>query len=139
VFEVQQNSDLTYRIHDFGRGRQLHLDKAFAVAKVDAVPSERPVVTPVSIAEGGTQLLATPDFRVRRLSLRQRHEVRPDGRFVTATIVAGSGTLSWPGERANGTIAMVTGDTALVPACCAKFTLIPNEHLNVILCDPGVR
>jgi mannose-6-phosphate isomerase len=139
VFEVQQNSDLTYRINDFGRGRELHLEKAFAVAKVDAGAGERPVVTPVSFAEGGTLLLATPHFRVRRFSLRQRHELQPGGRFVTVTVVAGSGTLSWPGERAHGTLAMVTGDTALVPACCAKFALIPNEHLNVILCDPGVR
>ena len=61
------------------------------------------------------------------------------GRFATVTVVAGSGTLSWPGERVDSTLAMAQGDTALVPACVARFTLIPNEHLNVILCDPGVR
>lgn len=139
VFEVQQNSDLTYRIHDFGRGRELHLAKAFAVTKVEPTPSPRPVVTPVPFADGGTQLVATPDFRVRRFSLRQRHEIRPGGRFVTVTVIAGSGTLWWPGERVHGTLAMVAGDTAVVPACCAKFALIPDEHLNAILCDPGTR
>lgn len=139
IFEVQQNSDLTYRVYDFGRGREVHLDKAFAVARVEATPSERPVVTPVPLADGSTQLIATPDFRVRRFSLRQRATVPTSGRFATVTVVAGSGTLSWPGERADGTLAMAQGDTALVPACVARFTLIPNEHLNVILCDPGVR
>lgn len=30
--EVQQLSDVTYRLYDFGRGRELHLEKALAVA-----------------------------------------------------------------------------------------------------------
>ena len=30
--EIQENSDLTYRLYDFGRGRELHLDDALNVA-----------------------------------------------------------------------------------------------------------
>src|SRR4029079_11354776 len=74
VFEVQQNSDLTYRVHDYGRGRELHLQKAFAVANVEAAPSDRPVVAPVPLAGGGTMLIATPEFRLRRFALREQHE-----------------------------------------------------------------
>ena len=33
LIEVQESSDLTYRIHDWGRGRELHLDKALKVIK----------------------------------------------------------------------------------------------------------
>jgi mannose-6-phosphate isomerase len=29
--EIQQNSDVTYRLYDYGRGRELHIDKAFDV------------------------------------------------------------------------------------------------------------
>jgi mannose-6-phosphate isomerase len=144
VFEVQQNSDLTYRLHDWGRGRELHLEKAVAVANVapgDTVPRERPIVAPIALPDGGTQLLATATFRMRRFALRQRLDVQPAGRYVTVTVIAGSGTLSWPGARAHGTLALATGDTALVPACTPTFALLPNEHLNdhlnVILCDPG--
>ncbi len=139
IFEVQQNSDLTYRVYDYGRGREVHLAKAFAVAKVEATPAPRPVVAPVVLADGGVQLIATPDFRVRRYALRQPVQLATDGRFVAVTVVAGSGTLQWPGERMRGTLALVAGDTALVPACTPNFTLIPTEHLNVILSDPGVR
>ena len=32
VLEFQQNSDLTYRLYDYGRPRELHLDDAIAVA-----------------------------------------------------------------------------------------------------------
>jgi mannose-6-phosphate isomerase len=33
LIEVQQNSDVTYRLFDYGRPRELHLDKAIAIAK----------------------------------------------------------------------------------------------------------
>lgn len=33
LIEVQQNSDITYRLYDYGRPRELHLDKGLQVAK----------------------------------------------------------------------------------------------------------
>lgn len=33
LIEIQQNSDITYRLYDYGRPRELHLDKGVAVAK----------------------------------------------------------------------------------------------------------
>lgn len=33
LIEVQQNSDITYRLYDYGRPRELHLDNGIAVAK----------------------------------------------------------------------------------------------------------
>ena len=33
LIEVQQNSDITYRLYDYGRPRELHLDEGLAVAK----------------------------------------------------------------------------------------------------------
>ncbi|WP_298194888.1 class I mannose-6-phosphate isomerase [Novosphingobium sp.] len=33
LIEIQQNSDITYRLYDYGRPRPLHLDKGMAVAK----------------------------------------------------------------------------------------------------------
>ncbi|GAA0268860.1 class I mannose-6-phosphate isomerase [Alteraurantiacibacter aestuarii] len=32
IIEIQQNSDLTYRLYDYGRPRELHLDQAIEVA-----------------------------------------------------------------------------------------------------------
>jgi len=37
VAEVSQRSDLTYRLYDYGRGRELHLDKALQVARLSPV------------------------------------------------------------------------------------------------------
>jgi len=33
LVEIQQNSDITYRLYDYGRGRELHLDAGIAVAR----------------------------------------------------------------------------------------------------------
>ncbi|HQS95145.1 class I mannose-6-phosphate isomerase [Novosphingobium sp. 17-62-19] len=33
LIEIQQNSDITYRLYDYGRGRELHLDKGLQVAR----------------------------------------------------------------------------------------------------------
>lgn len=139
VFEVQQNSDLTYRLYDWGRGREVHVQKALSVLRVEAGSDDRPVVKPRPLDDGGTQLIATPDFRLRRYSLRQPIRMTTDGRFATITVVAGKATLTWPGERADGTLPLATGDTVLVPACVAQFTLVPNEHVNFMICDPGIR
>jgi len=49
LIEIQQTSDLTYRIYDWGRGRELHIDKALkAVKKVEThpVPFNGQVETP---------------------------------------------------------------------------------------------
>ncbi len=35
LIEVQQTSDITYRLYDYGRPRELHLDEALAVAKLE--------------------------------------------------------------------------------------------------------
>ena len=38
LVEVQQNSDITYRLYDYGRPRELHLDAGLAVAKGEPYP-----------------------------------------------------------------------------------------------------
>ena len=39
VLEVSQRSDLTYRLYDYGRGRELHLDRALDVVRLDLEPT----------------------------------------------------------------------------------------------------
>lgn len=41
LLEIQQNSDVTFRIFDYGRPRELHLDDAIAVAARGPYPKER--------------------------------------------------------------------------------------------------
>lgn len=40
LVEIQQNSDITYRLYDYGRPRELHLDDGLAVARAEPYPAE---------------------------------------------------------------------------------------------------
>jgi mannose-6-phosphate isomerase len=40
LLEVQQNSDVTYRLYDYGRPRELHLEDGVAVSTLDPYPEE---------------------------------------------------------------------------------------------------
>ena len=63
IVEIQQNLDLTYRLYDYGRPRELHLDEGIAVSN----PAPwRSVGAPQPIAEGRTLLAAGPAFAVER-------------------------------------------------------------------------
>jgi mannose-6-phosphate isomerase len=39
LVEVQQTSDTTFRLYDYGRGRELHLERALAVARCEPYPA----------------------------------------------------------------------------------------------------
>ncbi len=63
LVEVQQNSDTTFRLYDYGRPRDLHLDRAMAVARCEPYPA----CYRSRIAERGTTLIDGPYFRIDRI------------------------------------------------------------------------
>ena len=137
IFEVQQNSDLTYRLYDWGRGREVHVNKALGVVRTDPTMASRTVVPPVALPDGGKLLIATDHFRVRRYATAQPVRLATGARFASVTLVAGAAKLGWPGVTAP--LAMVAGDTALVPACQEQFVVTPVGHSDFMICDPGTR
>ncbi len=65
LIEVQQNSDITYRLFDYGRPRELHLDAGIAVAKgAPHDPALRRHIGP----DGSVILVDGPLFRLDRLA-----------------------------------------------------------------------
>lgn len=68
-FEVQQPSTLTYRIDDFGRGRELHLDQAAVAACLEPAPLQLGRSNLGGAA--ALHLAATPWFAVTRRVLRR--------------------------------------------------------------------
>ena len=73
LYEVQQRSDLTYRLYDYGRGRELHLDKALDVARLEPTPLQKARLHP-------GKFLATPFFF---LSLFEGEARAPEESFLT--------------------------------------------------------
>ncbi len=107
LFEVQQNSDTTYRIHDWGRGRDLQLDQA-AEALIDHAPEAVRHSTPA--AAGWTALLSEAAFSMAHARPDGELTLRPVGSFALLTVLAGRGLLS----TGEATESLVAGDTLFV-------------------------
>lgn len=65
LVEVQQNSDITYRLYDYGRPRELHLDDGLAVAKGELYPARCYREVP---KDTSTLLVDGPFFRFSQIS-----------------------------------------------------------------------
>jgi len=90
LVEIQQNVDLTYRLYDYGRPRELHLDAGIAVS--DAVPFV-PNFTPKEETPGRTILAEGPKFVLERWHGLQGRIALPDGTPGWFVPLVGSGTL----------------------------------------------
>jgi mannose-6-phosphate isomerase len=63
--EIQQNSDVTYRLYDYGRPRELHLDQSLQVADLGRHPG---LSVPVELGEGRRLLVECPYFRTESIA-----------------------------------------------------------------------
>ena len=64
LIEVQQNSDITYRLYDYGRPRELHLDRALEVARPEPYAKD---LCHTGATGGELQLVDGPHFRLDRI------------------------------------------------------------------------
>lgn len=64
VIEVQQNVDVTYRLFDYGRPRELHLDEAVAAARLAPADCRQ---QPQPIGPGRTRIATGPALQLERL------------------------------------------------------------------------
>ena len=77
LVEVQQNSDITYRLYDYGRPRELHVEEGVAVALRKPYPLEHHRCL---AATGGASLVSGPYFRLDRIDGRPDPETM--GRYA---------------------------------------------------------
>ena len=64
IWEIQENSDITYRLYDYGRPRELHLERGAEVAHLGPHQFE---AKPLKLADGREELVASKYFRIERL------------------------------------------------------------------------
>lgn len=136
VAEVQQNSDLTYRVYDFGRlgadgkPRELHVEKALAVASLTPT-EERPVGERVREGKGvfRTCLGECAYFRTELLELEGGVlEGRADGdTFRHLLCVDGEAEIRCGGES----LPLRKGDGVFVPADAGRFEAVGSGRLMV--------
>src|SRR5262249_18533244 len=66
LFEIQQNSDVTYRLWDYGRPREIHVDKAVPISDLTVHPG---AVNPVPLDSKCERLVTCPHFVTERCRL----------------------------------------------------------------------
>jgi mannose-6-phosphate isomerase len=107
--EIQQNSDLTYRLYDYGRPRELHLDKAIQVASTEAAKA-RSTTLPIDCQYFHTELA--------RITTSIDYP-SPGGAFHLLVFATGMGIIAGQQFR--------EGETWLVPADADPFSIRPQE------------
>ena len=99
VVEIQQNVDLTYRLYDYGSGRELHLDAGIAVS--DPIPYVA-TFKPHDIAPGRLLLSDGPKIVIERWKTAAKGTLRSDGRPLWLVPLAGKGTIGDEALEAGG-------------------------------------
>ncbi len=122
ICEIQQNSNLTYRVYDYGRKdkngneRELHIEKALQVTKLTKHKN-----TPLT----GNTLGVSKYFTVKKLCVKNE-VLRADKKtFQCLTCVKGQGELDGQAVR--------TGDSFFVPANYGEYTL--NGDMEIVMTE----
>ncbi|HWB98584.1 MAG TPA: class I mannose-6-phosphate isomerase [Bryobacteraceae bacterium] len=120
--EIQENSDITYRLYDYGRPRELHIDQSLAVASLGPHPGPS---KPVDLGEGVRRLAQSDYFVTESIHLAERRDYHPEAdRFHLLIVVEGQGTIA--GETFR------LGEVWLVPAAAEPFPLIPEGRVHLL-------
>ncbi len=115
LVEIQQNSDTTYRVFDWGRPRELHVKQSLASIDFDDF---EPASTPLPVT--------CEHFITEKLMLAREQSGRCDGStFHVLCCIAGK--IGIGGEVLNG------GEFALLPAGLGDYTLKPLTNGAAVL------
>ncbi|MGL4664232.1 MAG: type I phosphomannose isomerase catalytic subunit [Clostridium butyricum] len=129
IAEIQQSSDTTYRVYDYNRGREIHVEKALDVIDFSLKGENTQGIT---IKNGGydkTYLCLGEYFTIQKYEVNTSvKEASDEDRFYLFTCVDGEGTIKYNGGEEK--ISM--GDSIFIPASlgeyelCGKFTLLKS-------------
>lgn len=92
LIEIQQSSDTTYRLYDWGRNRETHLTESLAVIDYDAVNGAR------KIAADDFKSLTTPYFTVKKQKITHSINFFED-QPTTISLVEGMLTFVYDGNK----------------------------------------
>ena len=140
VAEIQENSDITYRLYDYnrvgndGKKRPLKLDKALEV--MDFQPSEEAKLSHTeSIPDGAVNLQKTPYFTVNLLSPTRpiQRDYMPLDSFVAFMCVEGACVVkALDAETEDKAVTMQTGEAVLVPASLNDIVMEPQGACQIL-------
>jgi mannose-6-phosphate isomerase len=136
AFEIQQNSDVTFRLYDWDRvdpttGRGRSLDIARALACIDFNQGAVGPVTPrvdTTVPVTRERLVECEYFSLWRVHGQAAFTVGAPGAPRVLICVAGAGQI----EHQGAAYAIATGDVVLLPAAVGACVLRPSALVTVL-------
>lgn len=141
IAEIQQNSNTTYRVYDYGRvgadgkPRDLHIEKALDVTELRPAPAQK-IYPPLKLEGKSTgtvmQLLADCDyFTVSKAELDNTlyNASADEQSFMHILSIDGSGELVCGSEK----IALTKGSSVFIPANTGEFSI--NGKCSIIITE----
>lgn len=138
LFEVQQTSDITYRLYDWDRvdpitklPRELHIEQGLAVSDFASGPC--PAAATVKLNESCEELVNCEYFTLRRWKSQRRFTVGAPGecRIVVVLESSGRGEIEWS-EDVDG---LRNGDVLLIPAETGACEILPSGTITLLECS----
>jgi len=120
LLEIQQNSDITYRLYDYdrlsnGQKRELHMERSLDVITYNRSPEVIPYQEQPEDGIWRARLVSTPFYQVERIRLEQTHTFHQSHPFLCISVVQGHGIL-------DGT-PLSQGDHLLLPSQYGDFQM----------------
>ncbi len=129
IAEIQQTSDITYRIYDFdrvdsnGNTRELHVDLALDAINYDVVTAEKKYS---KLNNTSNEVVHCSYFTTNFIPLTERITVSKNkNSFTVYMCVEGAFTLVYQGE----TYQYKVGDTVLIPASLSEYEIAGTASL----------
>jgi mannose-6-phosphate isomerase len=116
IVEIQQRSDATFRLFDYGRGRELHVDAAVGAAKADRAERQSPLR---KLTAARTLLVASPHFVLERLALAPESVWKLNGPGETWLFIL-------TGRAWAGAIEVQTGSAVFLDADGTRLEVGPD-------------
>lgn len=140
VAEIQENSDITYRLYDYnrvgndGKTRPLHLSKALDVLNYEATDKDS-LPHPEPVPNGAVNLQQSPYFTTNLLTLNRpaQRDYMPLDSFVAFMCVAGQGTITaLDCNSPDKTVTFRQGEAVLIPASLNDILISPEGECQLL-------
>jgi len=128
--EVQQNSNTTYRVYDYGRlqngkPRELHIEKALDVTSTKAIDASGKPMGETLKKDGYSETLLTSCelFTMKRLDIEEKAAVVADSTsFVSLVCLDGNGVVM----HGDTCVTLYKGESVFIPASYGEVEILGN-------------
>jgi mannose-6-phosphate isomerase len=131
LIEIQQQSDATYRLYDYGRPRELHLERGLAAVKEQVASGK--VVRSTGSAVAPEELVGAPYFVVEKHRLNQNREFSTREEAVSSVqiLVATEGCAQ---VECDGCVpvTLTKSDAVVIPAGLGQFRVRPQWDVEFL-------